>query len=98
MEQKTVYMLIVLKQVKKSIAFYGSRSISTRAQTRFLSQMNTVNTIMSHFNIILSHKYKYLNLSLYFGCQATLFMFVYTFKHAACTVNPSVFMFSLSTC
>jgi len=76
MEQNPVYILIVLRLVKKLTAFYGTLSIITRAQTRFLSQMNPANTIMSHFSIILSYMYRYFNLSLAFGCQATLFMYV----------------------
>jgi len=98
LEQNPVYILIVLRLVKKLTAFYGTRSISTRAQTRFLSQMNPVNIIMSHYNIILSYMYRYFNLSLAFGCQATLFMYVCTFTHVASTANLYVFMFLLSTC
>ena len=51
---------------------------------------------MSHLNIILSHMYRYFNLFLAFGCQATLFMYVCNFTHAASSASLYIFMFSLN--
>ena len=40
---------------------------------------------MTHFNIIFSHMYRYLNLSLAFSYQTILFMYLCTFSHPCCT-------------